>query len=84
MRIEFDFIAVLLQWPLLAKGVLWTLGLTAISAVIGLLLGTACAWARARNLGHRPAALRWRAVWPSRFGVCAPLAPILGWRNFLR
>ncbi|WP_439113007.1 amino acid ABC transporter permease [Hydrogenophaga sp.] len=46
MRIEFDFIAVLLQWPLLAKGVLWTLGLTAISAVIGLLVGTLCAWAR--------------------------------------
>ncbi|MCG2657617.1 MAG: amino acid ABC transporter permease [Hydrogenophaga sp.] len=55
MRIEFDFIAVLLQWPLLAKGVLWTLGLTAISAVIGLLVGTLCAWARSSG----PLWLRW-------------------------
>jgi polar amino acid transport system permease protein len=55
MRIEFDFIAVLLQWPLLAKGVLWTLGLTAISAVVGLLVGTLCAWARSSG----PLWLRW-------------------------
>jgi polar amino acid transport system permease protein len=55
MRIEFDFIAVLLQWPLLVKGVLWTLGLTAISAVIGLLVGTLCAWARSSG----PLWLRW-------------------------
>ncbi|MBQ0917767.1 amino acid ABC transporter permease [Hydrogenophaga aromaticivorans] len=55
MRIEFDFIAVLLQWPLLAKGVLWTLGLTAISAVIGLVVGTFCAWARSSG----PLWLRW-------------------------
>lgn len=46
MRIELDFLAVLAQWPLLVKGVLWTLGLTAVSALIGLLLGTLCAWAR--------------------------------------
>ncbi|MDO9479379.1 MAG: amino acid ABC transporter permease [Hydrogenophaga sp.] len=55
MRIELDFIAVLLQWPLLAKGVLWTLGLTAISAILGLLLGTLCAWARSSG----PLWLRW-------------------------
>lgn len=55
MRIEFDFIAVLLQWPLLAQGVLWTLGLTAISAVIGLVVGTLCAWARSSG----PLWLRW-------------------------
>jgi polar amino acid transport system permease protein len=55
MRIELDFIAVLLQWPLLAKGVLWTLGLTAISATIGLVLGTLCAWARSSG----PLWLRW-------------------------
>ena len=55
MRIELDFIAVLLQWPLLAKGVLWTLGLTAISAVIGLVVGTLCAWARSSG----PLWLRW-------------------------
>lgn len=57
MRIEFDFIAVLLQWPLLAKGVLWTLGLTAISATLGLLVGTLCAWARSSG----PLWLRWVA-----------------------
>ena len=55
MRIELDFIAVLLQWPLLAQGVLWTLGLTAISATIGLVLGTLCAWARSSG----PLWLRW-------------------------
>lgn len=55
MRIELDFITVLLQWPLLAKGVLWTLGLTAISAVIGLVVGTLCAWARSSG----PLWLRW-------------------------
>jgi polar amino acid transport system permease protein len=58
MSIELDFIAVLAQWPLLAKGVIWTLGLTAISAVLGLLLGIACAWARR----HGPPPLRWLSV----------------------
>lgn len=43
----FDFGAVLAEWPLLARGVAWTLGLTAIATVIGLALGVACAWARA-------------------------------------
>ncbi|UJW81141.1 amino acid ABC transporter permease [Hydrogenophaga sp. SL48] len=57
MRIEFDFLAVLAQWPLLFHGVLWTLGLTAISAVLGLLLGVACAWSRS----HGPVWLRWVA-----------------------
>jgi polar amino acid transport system permease protein len=55
MRIELDFIAVLLQWPLLAQGVLWTLGLTAVSAVLGLVVGTLCAWARSSG----PLWLRW-------------------------
>ena len=44
--IEFDFLAVLSQWPLLAKGVAWTVGLTAISTLLGVLLGIVCAWAR--------------------------------------
>jgi polar amino acid transport system permease protein len=44
--IEFDFSAVLSQWPLLVKGVAWTLGLTAVSTVVGVLVGIACAWAR--------------------------------------
>jgi len=55
MSIELDFWAVLSQWPLLVKGVVWTLGLTAISAVIGLMVGTLCAWARSSG----PVWLRW-------------------------
>jgi len=55
MRIQLDFLAVLSQWPLLAKGVLWTLGLTAIASVIGVLAGVACAWARSQGPGW----LRW-------------------------
>lgn len=55
MSIEFDFWAVLVEWPLLLKGMLWTLGLTAVSAVVGVLIGIACAWARIEG----PAPLRW-------------------------
>lgn len=55
MRIELDFLAVLEQWPLLATGVAWTLGLTAISALLGVALGVACAWARS----HGQLWLRW-------------------------
>lgn len=55
MLIELDFAAVLAEWPLLAKGVAWTLGLTAVSAVLGVALGVACAWARTQG----PTALRW-------------------------
>jgi len=46
MRITFDFLAVLAQWPLLLRGVAWTVGLTAIATVLGLIVGTLCAWAR--------------------------------------
>jgi polar amino acid transport system permease protein len=46
MSIELDFASVLSQWPLLLKGVAWTLGLTAVSAVLGVLLGIAFAWVR--------------------------------------
>jgi polar amino acid transport system permease protein len=49
MRITFDFLAVLAQWPMLLKGVAWTLGLTVISAVIGVAVGTACAWVRSQG-----------------------------------
>ncbi|MDP3628012.1 MAG: amino acid ABC transporter permease [Hydrogenophaga sp.] len=55
MSVELDFGAVLSQWPFLLKGVLWTLGLTAIALALGLVLGIACAWARASG----PAPLRW-------------------------
>jgi polar amino acid transport system permease protein len=53
----FDFGAVLAEWPLLARGVAWTLGLTALATVIGLAVGVACAWARSQG----PAPLRWLA-----------------------
>ncbi|MEO5737979.1 MAG: amino acid ABC transporter permease [Variovorax sp.] len=52
---EFDFGAVLVDWPLLAKGIAWTIGLTALATVIGMAVGVACAWARARG----PLWLRW-------------------------
>jgi polar amino acid transport system permease protein len=51
----FDFLAILEQWPLLAKGVLNTILLTAISAVVGGAVGVFCAWARAQG----PLALRY-------------------------
>lgn len=50
-----DFGAVLSQWPLLAKGVAWTITLTLVSAVIGGALGVFCAWARSQG----PVWLRW-------------------------
>ena len=61
MRIAFDFGAVLAEWPLLLKGVAWTLVLTAIATALGMAVGVACAWVRSRNLGPRPAWLRWLA-----------------------
>ncbi|WP_422096403.1 amino acid ABC transporter permease [Variovorax sp.] len=47
MGIEFDFGAVLAEWPLLLRGVAWTIGLTAVGTVLGMMVGTFCAWARA-------------------------------------
>jgi len=47
--ITFDFPAVLVEWPLLAKGVGVTLALTAVSATVGVALGIACAWARSHG-----------------------------------
>ncbi|MDR3368651.1 amino acid ABC transporter permease [Rhodoferax sp.] len=44
--IEFDFGTVLAQWPMLLHGLILTVELTVISAVLGALVGTACAWAR--------------------------------------
>ncbi len=52
--VALDFGAVLAEWPLLAKGAAFTLGLTVVSAVLGVALGVACGWARANG----PAALR--------------------------
>ncbi len=44
--IVLDFAAVVAEWPLLAKGVGVTLGLTAVAATAGVVLGIACAWSR--------------------------------------
>ncbi|UXH78629.1 amino acid ABC transporter permease [Roseateles amylovorans] len=45
--IEFDFGAVLAEWPLLLRGLAWTVGLTAVAVPLGLLIATLGAWARA-------------------------------------
>ena len=52
---EFDFGAILVDWRLLAKGIAWTIGLTAIATLIGMVVGVACAWARTSG----PTWLRW-------------------------
>ena len=44
--IEFNFAVVLAQWPMLLRGLGLTVALTAVSAVLGVVVGTACAWAR--------------------------------------
>lgn len=49
MTVELDFLAVLSDWPMLLVGVGWTLGLTLIATVIGLLVAIACAWSRAKG-----------------------------------
>lgn len=51
----FDFWAILVDWRLIAKGIVWTIGLTAIATVIGMAVGVACAWARSAG----PVWLRW-------------------------
>jgi polar amino acid transport system permease protein len=46
VRVAFDFFSVLNQWPLLLKGVAWTIALSLLAAVVGVVVGIACAWAR--------------------------------------
>jgi len=43
---DFDFLIVLAQWPMLLYGLWLTALLTVVSAVVGTLLGIGCAWAR--------------------------------------
>ena len=45
--VALDFGAVLAQWPALLRGAAFTLGLTAVSALLGGAVGVACGWARA-------------------------------------
>jgi polar amino acid transport system permease protein len=47
MRYHFDFGWLAEYYPTLVKGVLVTVELTLIGAVLGIILGIACAWARA-------------------------------------
>jgi len=47
MSIQLDFVAVLTEWPMLLKGAGITIALTAVSALVGMVVGVACAWARA-------------------------------------
>ncbi len=49
MRVVLDFGSVLEQWPILLTGVFWTVGLTAISAVLGVSIGVLFGWARANG-----------------------------------
>lgn len=51
MRVAFDFLSVLGQWPLLLTGVLWTIALSLLAAVVGVGVGIACAWARTHGAG---------------------------------
>ena len=46
-----DFSAVFIEWPMLLRGLLVTLGLTTAAATFGIVLGIACAWARAEGPG---------------------------------
>jgi polar amino acid transport system permease protein len=45
--VSLDFAAVLVDWPLLLRGVVATVVLTAVSAVAGVAVGVLCGWARA-------------------------------------
>lgn len=51
MQIELDFVAVLTEWPVWLEGLGWTVVLTAVSTVVGVALGTVCAWARSEGSG---------------------------------
>ena len=46
MTVALDFGAVLQEWPILLKGMAWTVGLTCIATVLGLSVGIAAAWTR--------------------------------------
>jgi len=47
--IDIDFGAVLVDWPLLVRGLAMTVALTAVATVLGLALGILGAWARQRG-----------------------------------
>ena len=53
--VSLDFAAVLVDWPLLLRGVAATIVLTVLSAVAGVAVGVLCGWARAWG----PTGLAW-------------------------
>jgi polar amino acid transport system permease protein len=57
MQIELDFLTVVVEWHVWLEGLGWTVLLTAVSTVMGVALGTACAWMRSEG----PPALRFVA-----------------------
>ena len=46
MQVALDYWSVLDHWPILLTGVLWTVGLTAISALLGVSIGVLLGWAK--------------------------------------
>jgi polar amino acid transport system permease protein len=46
LKVQLDFLAVLEQWPLLLQGAAYTVALTTVAALFGVLLGVFGAWAR--------------------------------------
>jgi polar amino acid transport system permease protein len=62
LKIQLDFMAVLVEWPILLTGVAWTLALTVAAMLAGTMLGIGCAWVRARDFGSRLAPLWLRII----------------------
>ena len=52
MNVQLNFLSVLSEWPILLTGVAWTLGLTTISALFGVLIGVGLAWVRIQDWLH--------------------------------
>lgn len=46
MQVDFDFLVVLKEWPILLKGVAWTSGLTCIASILGIFVGVSVTWIR--------------------------------------
>ena len=47
--IQLDFLAILIDWPILAKGVAWTVLLTTVATTIGVAIAIAFAWLRSEG-----------------------------------
>ena len=55
MAIEFQFLPILEQWPMLLKGAALTITLTAEATIVGMAIAVLFAWIRI----HGPLVLRW-------------------------